>query len=292
MVVVRALIVLPVGCVVVAACARVARRWQVTDRLRSRGGRALPGAVEVRLARALDAAAVDSSPMRAVQMWLVLIVAGAVIGGGVGGGSAAVGGAVLVVAGGPVALWGARHRGARLFAAAVPAALERVASELRAGGTIATALEAVAASDSSALASDFARVGSRVRLGSSLRDALALWSSERPLVGVDAAAGALAMCAAAGGRSADALDGLASSLRDRAAVADEARALSAQARMSAVVIGGAPFAYLAWSALVDPSALHALSGTGAGRVCLLCGAVLDAVGLWWMQRIVRSGSIS
>ena len=56
-------------------------------------------------------------------------------------------------------------------------------------------------------------------------------------MGVDASAGALALCASVGGRSADALDGLATSLRDRLAVGAEARALSSQARMSAMVVG-------------------------------------------------------
>ena len=110
------------------------------------------------------------------------------------------------------------------------------------------------------------------------------------MAGVDASAGALALCASVGGKSADALDGLATSLRDRLGVAAEARALSSQARMSAVVVGGAPIAYIAWSALVDPHAVHVLTGTGFGRVCLAVGLALEAVGGWWMRSIVRNGS--
>ena len=60
--------------------------------------------------------------------------------------------------------------------------------------------------------------------------------------------------------------------------------------MSALVVAGAPVAYIAWSALVDPHALHVLTGTLFGRVCLLLGLVLEALGGWWMRSIVRSGS--
>jgi tight adherence protein B len=111
------------------------------------------------------------------------------------------------------------------------------------------------------------------------------------VVGVDAAAGALAMCSIVGGRAADALDGLASSLRDRLAVIAEARALSSQARMSAIVIGGAPLVFLVWSAMTDPHALHGMGATAVGRVCIVVGLALEGLGLWWMRRILRAGSI-
>jgi tight adherence protein B len=116
---------------------------------------------------------------------------------------------------------------------------------------------------------------------------LAAWARERPVPGVGAAAGALALCATVGGRAADALEGLSSSLRDRIAVVAEAEALSAQARMSALVIGGVPFAYLGWSALVDPAGLATITGTAVGRFCFGVGVALELVGLWWMRRIVR-----
>ncbi len=65
-----------------------------------------------------------------------------------------------------------------------------------------------------------------------------------------------------GGRAADALDGLASSLRDRLDAVAEAHALSTQARLSAVVVGAAPLGYLAFAALVDAGSVTALVGTG------------------------------
>ncbi len=191
--------------------------------------------------------------------------------------------------GAPVVVLSMHERRARQIAAVVPETLERVASELRSGGTVATAISAVAGGDGP-LAPDMARIDYRVQLGASLGSALAAWARERAVAGVDASAGALALCASVGGRSADALDGLATSLRDRLGVAAEARAVSSQARMSAVVVGGAPVAYIAWSALVDPHALQVLTGTAFGRVCLVLGIGLEALGGWWMRVIVRSGS--
>ena len=177
----------------------------------------------------------------------------------------------------------------RLIGASVPITIDGIASELRAGGTIATAVSGIAWSDG-VLAPDFARIDARLLLGAPIAEAFRTWARERDAPGVDVAAGALAMCATVGGRAADALDGVASSLRDRGAVIAEARALSAQARMSALVVGGTPFLYVGWSALADRQALHALLGTPTGRACVALGIGLEAVGVWWMRRILRAGS--
>jgi len=289
---VRVLIVACTGGGVAWWFARAARRYAVSDRLRSdrsRPARRLPVRVRARIERALDAAALDVGAERAVSTWAWSVTVAAVVGLGFGGPQTAFGLAVVVALGVPTGVLAMHERRARLIAAAVPETLERVASELRSGGTIATAIGAIARDDGP-LAPDLARVDARVHLGASVVQALGAWSAERAVPGVDASAGALAMCSSVGGRSADALDGLATSLRDRLGVAAETRALSSQARMSAIVVGGVPVAYLAWSAVVDPHGLRALTGTLFGRACLVLGLGLEALGGWWMRSIVRSAS--
>jgi Flp pilus assembly protein TadB len=58
--------------------------------------------------------------------------------------------------------------------------------------------------------------------------------------------------------------------------------------VSAIVVGAAPLAYLAFSAIADPKSLSLLVETGAGRVCLVLGLVFEVLGVVLMQRIVRS----
>jgi tight adherence protein B len=280
------------GTTAAAWLARRARRYSVADRLRPvapRGPGRAPLWLRACVAVALEDAALDVTVERALSTLAWSVVVAVVVGVAFGGPQIAVGLALLVVLGAPLAVVSMRERGSRRIAAVVPELLERVGSELRSGGTVGTAISAVARADSP-LATDMARVDTRVQLGASLVEALDAWAKERKVAGVDSSAGALAMCSSVGGRSADALDGLATSLRDRLGVAAEARAVSSQARMSAIVVGGAPVAYIAWSAVVDPQALHVLTGTAFGRVCLLLGIGLEALGAWWMRGIVRSGS--
>jgi len=290
---VRAIIVALIGVTVVLVAMRSARRFAVVDRVprRVNAPSRLPAPVASRVATALDAAAIDIPAEQACQVWAGVIAGSTLLAFALGGSFvAAAGGALGSAAAVPVAVFAARNRRARRVAVAVPVTVERVASELRAGGTIPTAINAIGSSDA-VLAADFTRIQTRLALGAPVAEALAAWASERSAPGVDVTAGALAMCAEVGGRSADALDGLACSLRDRLAVVAEARALSAQARMSAVVVGGTPLLYIGWSAFADRRALHTLTATTAGQLCLLIGLGLEVLGAWWMRRIIVNGSV-
>jgi tight adherence protein B len=242
--------------------------------------------VRALLGTALRDADLAWTPEEAVEYWAIGAAA-------VGLGAAAlspvfaVPALVAVGVGGPVGLFVGRSRRERVFAAQLPVALEQVAAELRGGGTVAIAVERLATA-SGPVADDLGRVHGRTVLGLPLAEALAGWPTDYEGPGVRAAAGALAVAATMGGRAADALDGLASSLRDRLDAVAEARSLSAQARLSAVVVGAAPLGYLAFSALVDPAAVTALVDTGVGRVCLVIGLGLEALAGGCIRHILRS----
>jgi len=54
------------------------------------------------------------------------------------------------------------------------------------------------------------------------------------------------------------------------------------------LVGVAPLAYLVFAAATDPHAASTLVATSSGRVCLVLGVALDALGALWMRRITRS----
>jgi tight adherence protein B len=285
------LVLVVVGPLTCAGLVAAGRRAAVADRARSLGPRSrwrAPARVRPWISEALRAADLSWTPEEAVEHWAIAVVAVAFL-------AAALAPALVVPAllaglgGGPAALVAARSRRERAFAAGLPAALEQVAAELRGGGTVAGAVERLAAGNGP-VAADLARVHARTRLGLPLAEALAGWPAEHESPGVRAAAGALSVAATMGGRAAAAIDGLASSLRHRLDAVAEARSLSAQARLSAVVVGAAPLGYLAFSAMVDPGAVTALVDTGVGRVCLVVGLGLEALAGLWIRRILRSAA--
>jgi tight adherence protein B len=289
MVRVLTVVVAVVGTVTAVALARLARRVESgarASRLQTRAPWRVPVRVRPALVRALRDADVPVEPEVALQVWLAGVVACALFASWVAP-ALAVPAAAAGAFAGPVALRLGRTRRERRFASALPPALEQVGHELRGGNTVAGALEQVGRGDGP-VADDVRGVLTRTHLGLSLRDALAAWPQEHTVPGVRAAAGALAVAATMGGRAADALDGLASSLRHRLDAVAEAHSLSAQARLSAIVVGAAPLGYLAFAAVVDPASVANLVGTGVGRVCLVVGLVHEALAALWIRRIVRS----
>jgi tight adherence protein B len=163
-----------------------------------------------------------------------------------------------------------------------------VAGELRAGAApLAAVAEAANGPDlPEVLAADLARVVERAE-EEGFGAALSAWAVERPIPAVGAAAAALEVAVEAGGPAVPALEGLATGLRDGHDVVQEIAALSAQARMSALVVGAAPIVSLGLSLLADPRVAPTLAGTARGRTCLLAGTTLEALAALWIRRIVR-----
>ena len=228
----------------------------------------------------LPAAAVWSGLLAAP---FVAAAAGAIIGGP---GAAAVG-LVAVPAGAACLrrLW--RGRGDARVEAALPGALDAVARSLRSGASLRQAIGEAGESTPAPLGDDLRDIARAAAHGVALVDGLEGWAGARPLAGVRLASAALCLGSETGGAQARAVDGVAATIRDQLAVAGELRALSSQARISAVVITLAPLAFCALSSTVDPRTTTFLFRTPVGLAFLATGLALDALAALWMARLTR-----
>ncbi|MBW3615152.1 MAG: type II secretion system F family protein [Actinobacteria bacterium] len=191
-----------------------------------------------------------------------------------------------VLRGAEALAWGARRR--RSPAADLPALLEGVASRLRAGGSLGQALVEAAPPGPGVLADQWRRTAELVPVIGAVA-ALQDWAGRADQRSVRLAAAALTLAARTGGSPARAVDGVAATLRSRLALEAEIRALSSQARASAVVIALAPAAFGVLAGLTDPRIVGFLT-TPAGVVVVSAGLGLDALGAWWMARLCRGPS--
>ena len=171
--------------------------------------------------------------------------------------------------------------------AALPLALEAMARGLRSGASLRQAIDEASSAVTGVLAADLMRIAVEAERGTPVIEALEAWTVRRPLPGVQLAVAALALGAETGGAQARAIDGVAATLRQRLAVAAEARALATQARASAAVIAVAPLVFCALASAADPRLSAFLLRTPLGLVILAVGLALDAVGALWMARLTR-----
>lgn len=182
-----------------------------------------------------------------------------------------------------------RGRADRRMETELPAALESIARSLRTGASVRQAIGEAAASGRGRgrLRAELGLVAEQAGHGAGLVEALEALAGRRPSPGVRLAVAALCLGVDTGGAQARAVDGVAATMRERLAVEAEVRALSSQARMSALVIGLAPLGFGAFAAATDPRTSDFLLHTPVGLALVCVGLLLDGAGWLWMQRLCR-----
>lgn len=179
-----------------------------------------------------------------------------------------------------------RGRAVRRVEADLPLALDEVVRGLRSGVSLTQAF-AEAAALPGPLGRDLREVVFVAAHGGGLGAALEAWARRRPLPGVRLTVAALTLGLDAGGAQARAVDGVATTLRERQQLAAEVRALASQARLSAVVLTVAPLGFAALMAAADREVADFFLHHPMGVLCLAVGVGLDAVAAGWMSRVTR-----
>lgn len=183
---------------------------------------------------------------------------------------------------------GRRHRRAVRTEVDAGAVVELLVAPLGSGATLgqAVARAAARAGPADPVGSAFRDLRRAVDDGAAVQDAFDQWARVERDDGLRLVADALAVAGVAGGSRVGALLGVGETLRERDALAREVRALGSQARTSAAVLAATPLAFTAAVALADRRVASFLLGTPPGWGCLLLGVVAEAVGWWWMQRLL------
>ena len=164
--------------------------------------------------------------------------------------------------------------------------VEALAAAIGSGGLSASlAFAEVAPTLPPELAAATRRVASALALGARMTDALAHLAAVVPAEDLAPLAVVLASFTRSGGRVAPSLERVAALLRGRLALEEERDALTAQSRISALVlISLAPLGAV-FFALAMPDYAATLLGDGLGL--LACAVAFELVGAAWLWRIVR-----
>jgi tight adherence protein B len=174
----------------------------------------------------------------------------------------------------------------RKLRAVVPAVAQALAAALRSGLPLPEALVAIAAAQPTVVASALRDSAASLRLGQALDAALGpldeLFGPSFLLVHES-----LRAFHRRGGNVARSLDRAAALARAEAELQDEIHALTAQGRMSGLVLALlAPFGFM-FSLIANPGGAQGFIGDPRGGVLLSAALVLEAAGAYWLWRLVR-----
>ena len=180
------------------------------------------------------------------------------------------------------------QRRRKAFAEQLPDLLGSLVAALRAGYALSQALDAVARNADSPGGDELVRVVTEVRLGRPMADALAgvaVRTASRDFAWVVTA---MEIHREVGGDLGVIFDTVAETARERLRLAREVHALTAEGRVSAMVLTALPPLLVAALIAVSPDYLDPLRD-GVGPLLMVGAGALMIVGWWWMRRLVRSG---
>lgn len=245
--------------------------------------RGLRPALELRLVRAGLALGIGEFVLMSLGGIVVAGLAGLILGGLVG---LIVG--VLVAAVAPAAVLQLLvERRSRQFAAQLPDVLKLLAGSLRAGFSLLQGLDAVVEQVTDPIERELRRALAAARLGVPIEDALAEVADRMGSRDFAWTVQAVRIQREVGGNLAQILDTVWDTMVQRQRLRREVRTLTAEGRISAIIVGALPIAIGLFIYAVNRPYIRQLFDTTTGQVALLGAVMLELVGAWWMYRTVQ-----
>ncbi|MEG9225071.1 type II secretion system F family protein [Aeromicrobium sp. Sec7.5] len=175
----------------------------------------------------------------------------------------------------------------RRFSDQLPGTLQMIAASLRAGHSFPRALDAVAKEADAPMRPELARVVNETRVGRDLLvslDEVAMRMESEDFRWVGAAIGAQRET---GGNLNEILDQVAATIRDRQHIRMQVTSLSAEGRLSAIILMVLPVLIGGYYALVAGEQMAVFIDSGIGKGLLAGSLVAYVLGGFWMRSIVR-----
>ncbi|MBI2170025.1 MAG: type II secretion system F family protein [Actinobacteria bacterium] len=257
------------------------RMVRVADRGLEQAGR------DSALYAALEQAGVNLRPGEFVVLLLVAAFAVFAAALALAGIIAGVVSAAVALAAGPTVVRVLARKRRNRFGEQLADTLQLITGNLRAGHSVLQAIDSVAADAPSPTKEEFERLVVEVRLGRDLPDALRAMHERIGNQDFEWFVQALQIHREIGGDLAEILDTVGETVRERGRLRRHVKALSAEGRLSAIILYVLPFAIAALISVLNPDYMAELFGTGMGKALLVLVAGLMTAGFFWLRRVIR-----
>lgn len=179
-----------------------------------------------------------------------------------------------------------RRRRLKAFRTQLPEVLSLLSVSLKAGSALNSALGELAEQMPPPARQEITMVLREQRMGRSMDDALSSLETRMPLEETMLLVSALRLGLKAGGSLAETLQALAAAMRRRLMLEGKVRALTAQGRMQAWVMGLLPFGVLGALLFMQPELTDLYFATVEGLSVLALVIALQVAGAWVISRMV------
>ena len=191
---------------------------------------------------------------------------------------------VLLIVAAAIQYAGTREK--RVFERQLPDTLTLLSTSLRAGYSLLQAVEAVAAEAPQPTAREFGRAIAEARLGRPVVDTMQAVADRMRSEDFKWAVMAIEIQREVGGNLAEVLQTVADTMRQRNRLKGEIRALTAEGRLSAIVLALLPIVLFAFLFTTNRGYLEPLFEETAGLIAMAAGLLLMGAGVYWLKKIV------
>lgn len=165
--------------------------------------------------------------------------------------------------------------------------LQMVSSSLRAGFGLQQALEASSEQVPDPLSTEIRRAMRDIAMGASVEQALQAMNTRVASPDFDIVITAILIQRQVGGNLAEILDNVAHTMRERERIKGEIATLTAQQKLTGIVIGGIPVGLAGVFFLINKDFIMLLFTEPMGRLMLLGAIVLEGLGAFCIKKIVN-----
>ncbi|UNC93451.1 type II secretion system F family protein [Candidatus Contubernalis alkaliaceticus] len=169
----------------------------------------------------------------------------------------------------------------------LPEALNLISNGLRAGYSFTQAMAVVSREMQPPISYEFGRVLKENALGKTMDDALMNFSRRTDNEDIDLFITALLIQRQVGGNLAEILDNIGHTIRERVRIQGEIKTLTAQGRMSAIIIVALPIGVAAFISVLNPEYMLPLIQEPLGRIMIGMAALSQFIGIVFIRRIVN-----
>ena len=173
------------------------------------------------------------------------------------------------------------------FANQLPDVLQLVASSLRSGFSLQQALDAIVREGTEPASSEFSRAIADGRLGMNIEDSLENVATRMECTDLSWVVMAIRISREVGGNLAEVLMTTVGTMRERNQIRRQVKALSAEGRLSGMILVALPIFIALFLVLTRPAYLRPLYTDPLGWVMLGGATISMVIGTFWMSKIVK-----
>lgn len=186
----------------------------------------------------------------------------------------------------PAALSFLAGKRAKKFVSLLPDTLHLLSGSLRAGYSLMQGVEAVSQEVEEPMAKELRRVITEARLGREVEDSLDGVAERMESPDFAWAVMAIRIQREVGGNLSELLNTVADTMVERERLRREVAALTAEGKISAIILGALPvgLGFLMW--MINPEYMNPLGTTGLGQALLGAAIVSALIGFMWMKKTI------